>query len=182
MSHEIEMKVPTESNFNKAYWGLSFVILFLCVCGWILKKHYEPLPSKSIANEIQKDTLEYCYYECTIENVYSEIMKADIKFSEIVLRQAILETGHFTSYNCLERNNLFGMTGGVKDSNNIHGYKVFDHWTKSVHDYKEWQDRNYGDSDLEYYSFLESKSTISNLKVCFSSGSIPIPVKIIIFF
>lgn len=92
----------------------------------------------------------------TLENVYDEIMENEIKFSEIVLRQCIIETGWLTSYNCLERHNLFGMTGGVKDSNNVHGYKVFDHWTKSVHDYKEWQERNYGDSDLEYYSFLES--------------------------
>lgn len=138
-------------------FGITLIVGFwtvLMLGSYSIIKDYYP-PTRTIS-EIQKDTLEYCYYECTIENVYSEIMKADIKFSEIVLRQCLLETGYFTSYNCTVRNNLFGMKGGTKDSNNVHGYKVFEHWTKSVHDYKDWQERNYGDSDLEYYSFLES--------------------------
>jgi hypothetical protein len=156
MTNEYEHKIEVPTA-NRLTWALLIVITMLLLCGHFLKQCTTPQPNlQSSISHIQKDTLQYCYYECTLENVYSEIMKADIKFSEIVLRQAILETGYFTSYNCTKRNNLFGMTGGEKNEYNTHGYKVFDHWTKSVHDYKDWQERNYGDSDLEYYSFLES--------------------------
>lgn len=92
----------------------------------------------------------------TLENVYAEIMKNDIKFSEIVLRQCILETGWLKSYNCLHRNNLFGMTGATPTKDNPNGYATYDQWQHSVRAYKRWQRHMYGDSDLDYYLFLES--------------------------
>lgn len=41
------------------------------------------------------------------DSVYAYILKADIKHPEIVLRQAILETGWFQSKHLMKRNNLF---------------------------------------------------------------------------
>ena len=45
-------------------------------------------------------------YVLNYTNVYAEIMRLDIKFSEKVLRQTVIESGHYTSHNCLERNNI----------------------------------------------------------------------------
>lgn len=93
-------------------------------------------------------------YVLNAENIYREIMLNDIKFSDVVLRQSILETGHYTSYNCLERNNLFGMTGGTKTSDNIHGYAIYNTWMESVEAYKVWQAERLTPYWDNYYTFL----------------------------
>ena len=121
----------------------------------IITNQYGQKVSKGICPKVELN-FDVRSNELTLENVYAEIMANEIKFSEIVLRQCCLESGWFTSYNCTERNNLIGMTGGVKDSNNVHGYKIFDTWQDCIKDYKKWQERNYGDSDLNYYEFLEA--------------------------
>ncbi len=121
-------------------------------------------------NHSHKPTSNPTPLHLTPSVVYREIMKEEIKFADIVLRQAILETGWFTSYNCLVRNNLFGMKGGVKCSENPNGYKIYDNWIQSIRAYKRWQRHNYGDSDQNYYEFLkgigyaESPNYIEKLK------------------
>ena len=42
-------------------------------------------------------------------NVEEAVTEQGLICPEIVTKQALLETGHFTSYNCRERNNLFGL-------------------------------------------------------------------------
>ena len=102
--------------------------------------------------KIVRDTT---YFDLTIENIYREILRNEIKFPEIVLAQVKLETGHLTSKNCLKRNNLFGMKGGEKTSDNLNGYRIYKHWFWSIRAYKKWQRHAYGDSDEDYYQFLE---------------------------
>lgn len=88
----------------------------------------------------------------------------DIKYSDIVHAQAILETGHFKSRACIENNNLFGLY----DSKNKRYYK-FNHWSESVIAYKEMVQYKYESSD-NYYKFLndinyaEDKNYINKLK------------------
>jgi hypothetical protein len=93
-------------------------------------------------------------YVLNYTNVYAEIMLLDIKFSEKVLRQVIVESGHFKSYNCLERNNIFGYKGGVKDSSNKEGYAIYNNWMESVAAYKRWQEKRLTDNCVDYYQFL----------------------------
>lgn len=69
-----------------------------------------------------------------------------LEHKEIVLRQAILETGWFESYNCVKRNNLFGFR-------HRGGYLVFNHWQESIDYYIKWQYKYYNGGD--YYAFLE---------------------------
>lgn len=75
-----------------------------------------------------------------------EILNQKIKFPDIVLKQACLETAHFTSVSFKKRNNLFGFHNG-KD------YLKFDTWKECVKYYKKWQDKLYKSGD--YYVFLE---------------------------
>lgn len=71
----------------------------------------------------------------------------DIKHHGIVVSQAILETGHYRSENCIVNNNLFGLYNSSKKE-----YHSFDHWTESVKKYKEWIQSKYKEGD--YYQFL----------------------------
>jgi len=68
--------------------------------------------------------------ELTVPNLYAEIMRNGIRHPKIVLAQAILETGWFTSPVCRNKHNLFGLT-------NPRTGKYFEvgHWTESVRAY-----------------------------------------------
>lgn len=81
--------------------------------------------------------------ELTIPNLYAEIIQNGILHPKIVLAQAILETGWFTSPVCRNKHNLFGLTNprtGI--------YFEFGHWTESVRAYYtkvqyKYKDGNY---------------------------------------
>lgn len=68
--------------------------------------------------------------ELTIPNLYAEIIQNRIQYPKIVLAQAILETGWFTSPVCRNKHNLFGLTNPRTGK-----YFEFDHWTESVRAY-----------------------------------------------
>ncbi|MDC2748224.1 glucosaminidase domain-containing protein [Bacteroides ovatus] len=68
--------------------------------------------------------------ELTIPNLYAEIIRNGIRHPKIVLAQAILETGWFTSPVCRNKHNLFGLTNPRTGK-----YFEFDHWTESVRAY-----------------------------------------------
>ena len=68
--------------------------------------------------------------ELTIPNLYKEIKRNGILYPKIVLAQAILETGWFSSPLCRNRHNLFGLTNPQTKT-----YYEFDHWTESVRAY-----------------------------------------------
>jgi len=135
------------------------LIIFLALCGIACSLTGIYLVSGLRTVRPKADRLEsemiWPSNELTKENVYAEIMRCDIKFSDIVLRQALLETGHFTSKNCLERNNLFGMKGGDKTNENPSGYRIFLHWRHSIQNYKEWQAKRISDDCSDCYEFLK---------------------------
>ena len=78
----------------------------------------------------------------------------NIKHSDVVLKQAILETGWFRSRNCKRNNNLFGLVFNGE-------YAKFKHWTDCVKSYKYFQ-RRY--SKGCYYTFLVKSKYASDRK------------------
>ncbi len=92
----------------------------------------------------------------------------EIQHIDIVMSQAIYESGHTPCKNCAlsEFNNLFGFT-------NENGYIYFGHWSESVLFYKGWQERNYKGGDYyeclskNWYAFDMEKyiRTIKQIKV-----------------
>lgn len=68
--------------------------------------------------------------ELNVENLRCEIRKNRIKYEDIVVAQALLETGNFKSRVCRELNNLFGLTNPRTGK-----YFEFQHWTESVKAY-----------------------------------------------
>lgn len=86
--------------------------------------------------------------ELTIENLALEMERVGIQHVDIVLSQAVLETGWFKCNNCsFQYNNLFGFLYKGK-------YLRFDNWKESVAYYKWWQDQLYKDGG-DYYAFLK---------------------------
>lgn len=90
-----------------------------------------------------------------------ELIKHNIEHPDIVLAQAKLETGNFTSSVLKKNNNLFGLRKGKK-------YYKFNHWTESIQAYKVLVQSKYNSGN--YYKFLkdlpyaEDPDYISKLK------------------
>lgn len=77
-------------------------------------------------------------------NVYKQLIKVGIAYPDVVLAQAKIETGNFTSKIFRENNNMFGMklperrqTTAVGESRN---HAKYTSWVQSIIDYKLWQD------------------------------------------
>jgi len=93
--------------------------------------------------------------------LYLEIIENGIKHPDIVLAQAILESGYLSSQIFIENKNLFGMrfperrpTVALSENR---GYSVYDCWTDSVKDYKLFQDflfRRKEKTRDEYFDYL----------------------------
>lgn len=77
-------------------------------------------------------------------DVYYEIKRAGIKYPDVVLAQAILESAHFESKIAKHNNNLFGMrmprSRETTAVGTRYGYARYLSWEDSVEDYKLWQD------------------------------------------
>ena len=89
----------------------------------------------SLKTELQKKTDDITKSEnhlpkLTIPNLYKEIIRNGILYPKIVLAQAILETGWFSSSVCRNKHNLFGLTNPRTGK-----YYEFNHWTESVRAY-----------------------------------------------
>lgn len=129
-----------------------YIITFFIgmLIGMIFIWHYYTVTT--MLNE-QKKSHEICikwrtaHFKLTKENLFNELVAQGIDCPEIVLAQAILETGNFQSYSCKTRNNLFGLKR--KDGT----YMTFDHWTDAVYAYKKYIQK-YEEIPTDYYKFL----------------------------
>ena len=81
----------------------------------------------------------------TTEQVRQELARQQVPHADIVLAQARLETGNFTSRRCREDHNLFGIKHGRR-------YARYRSWRESVSDYKQRISSRYHGGD--YYAFL----------------------------
>lgn len=81
----------------------------------------------------------------TIEQVRQELQRQGVPHANIVLAQARLETGNFTSRRCKRDHNLFGIKHNGR-------YAKYARWQDSVTDYKQRISSRYNGGD--YYAFL----------------------------
>ncbi|MFM2307200.1 MAG: hypothetical protein RLZZ367_1869 [Bacteroidota bacterium] len=82
------------------------------------------------------------------DSIHAYIVLVGIQHPDIVLKQAILETGWFQSKMLMDKNNLFGFRASKK-------YMRFDSWQACIDYYKTWQDKNYTNPEENYYAFLK---------------------------
>lgn len=92
-------------------------------------------------------TLPMLLYSQTIEQVERELHRQQVPQAKIVLAQARLETGNFTSKMCREKHNLFGIKHNGR-------YAKYARWQDSIADYKKCISSRYKGGD--YYSYLKS--------------------------
>lgn len=90
-------------------------------------------------------TLAICCTAQTTEEVRKELQRQGVPCAEVVLRQARLETGNFTSKLCKSNHNIFGIKRGKK-------YAAYKDWRECVKDYKRRISSRYKGGD--YYAFL----------------------------
>jgi len=107
--------------------------------------------------------IETIYYQSfTPELLKEALYYCEIKSPDIVYRQAVHETGHFTSDLFYYGNNLTGMKRArVRETTAKGTYKhhaSYVHWFSSVKDYKLLQNyyENNGYNLNQYYTFLHS--------------------------
>lgn len=81
----------------------------------------------------------------TIQEVREEIRRQGLPHADIVLAQARLETGNFTSRRCRVDKNIFGIKHGKR-------YATYRRWQDCVTDYKRRITSRYTGGD--YYAFL----------------------------
>lgn len=84
----------------------------------------------------------------TVHNLYRAMERYDIQHKQVVMAQALLETGYFTSRVCQECNNLFGLRRPSDGS-----YYTFERWEDSVKAYRDYVQYKYRGGD--YYDFLD---------------------------
>ena len=96
----------------------------------------------------------------TENEIFCYMVKIGIKHPDVVLRQAIFETGHFKSQVYQRRNNLFGFRKRK--------YIAYDSWKNCIDYYKVWQDKHYNNDTLDYYVFLEHKNFSGRNKAKYS--------------
>ncbi len=93
----------------------------------------------------KKDTIKSKIGEINKNTLYNQIVEAGIQFPQIVLAQALLESGHFKSKLFKYNNNLFGMRLPKARKTTAIGkkrhYAVYKDWMSSVEDYKHWQNK-----------------------------------------
>ena len=82
----------------------------------------------------------------TISEVRAEIQRQGLPHGEVVLAQARLETGNFTSQRCKRDKNILGIKHGRR-------YAVYARWQDCVADYKKRISSRYKGGD--YYAFLK---------------------------
>lgn len=111
------------------------IILTFSYCDRVIEK---PLEQKAVIANHTTDSF-------TVEDFILELRVQKVKFADIVLRQAILESGWFTSDIWINNNNPFGFYYNEK-------YLKFNNWKASICYYKQWQNKWYKKGD--YYEFL----------------------------
>ncbi len=124
---------------TKVWWGILLFAIFLLIC---------------VSNFGQSK-----------QEVYDYLVLIDCKHPEIVTAQAVLETGHFESFSCRERHNLFGLRYN-------HKYLIFDTWEESCEAYLSKIQYRYSGGD--YYEFLNRIGYATDPEYCFKLKNIKI--------
>ena len=114
---------------------------------------------KKIDKEVTEEWLKTL--ELNHENLELAMEFYEIEHADIVMSQALIETGHFKSYNCTKRHNLFGLVNSrqKRTEANRNRYFVFNHWSESVKGYRDYVQYKFTDNkekwDNDYYVFLQ---------------------------
>ena len=103
--------------------------------------------------------------DLNIANLAAVLEKYGVSHSRIVIAQALVETGYFTSRLCTESNNLFGLRRPHGGS-----YYEFDNWEESVKAYRDYVQYKYKGGS--YLQFLKTIGYAEDPDYIFKVGQI----------
>jgi uncharacterized FlgJ-related protein len=145
-----------------------FILLFVCVvvaCSFVVKNE-----KKKIVKTPQVATGD----TLNIDNLIQTVWALPFRHKNIVIAQAILETGWFKSDNCINNNNLFGMRRSFAristSDKEINGYAHYTDWKQSVIDYyilQSVRESIIRTTKDQYYRYLDK--TYSEVGVSYST-------------
>lgn len=134
-----------ETKFYFAgFWLLLGFILGGLAMAFQLKEPQPPYEDSGCTISLDSTV---CVVPLNDSTLYKELQKQGLHHPEIVLAQAKLETGNYSSALCVNSNNLFGLRKSKKE------YYAFDTWQESVVAYADFIQRKY-DPPEDYYQFL----------------------------
>ncbi len=144
----------------KTYVIILVACLALSFTGVYLVNKPSPILDKPISEE-QKLIIIKEFNKFSEDKLIEKLKELNVKFPYIVLAQAKVETGNFTSKIFREGNNLFGMKEAkmrattAKGTENNHA--CYENWTQSVYDYALYQCRYLSalSNDEQYFQYLE---------------------------
>lgn len=123
-------------NFSKHATKIIFTISVLVTI--VAVSQVNKMKTKEFSEKEMKVILTR-YNEFSEDKLIDKLKELNFKFPHIVLAQAKLETGNFTSKMFNENNNLFGMKQASQRINTAggtqHGHAYYDTWMESVYDY-----------------------------------------------
>jgi flagellum-specific peptidoglycan hydrolase FlgJ len=127
------------------YFLLGIIVVFFI--NW-LREPSNSIIVQKVPVEIKKDTIikQKDSLNLNAHNVKKVIIKHKIPHPDIVLAQAKLESGNFTSKLSKTHNNIFGLKTGNK-------YTRYTHWSECVADYATRISSRYKGGN--YYQFLD---------------------------
>lgn len=158
-----------EKNLTFKKVSLKTVILFFFI-SFLISASMVPLFFKS--ESVQVFYADFYEPETIVVNVVEEknefseeklinmIKDLNLKFPHIILAQAKLETGNFTSNIFKENHNLFGMKEAKLRVNIARGtqynHAFYNHWTESVYDYAFYQSTYLSKlkTEEQYFTYL----------------------------
>lgn len=153
---QIETK-KADSIYSRYLKWVAVITISVCSFSFATAQTYEDLDKEYRLYQVRN---EFRYSPPNETNVKKVIELLDIQFPDIVLRQAICESGGFKSKLTKRGNNIFGMRLARKRKTTAigkcGGYAQYAHWVESVIDYKLWQ----GDKPIteNYVTYLKRKN------------------------
>lgn len=157
------IKMLTKQQNNFINFGMKLLIKITLIALILPKIATAPLPTSHEENFWTLQKMEiHDPTPFSPKALFQFMQKQGIKNAEIVLRQAIQETGHFQSLLFKQYNNPFGLKIAGKTSKYYNGsdkagYGKFRHWKYAVMAYLDYQKAKIanGFNLTDYYAFLQ---------------------------
>lgn len=157
------------------YIALSLITLFAVLLKLSCSEQYDILNLNDYEPNMMVINVNDTIHDFTEDKLVDMLISLNVKFPHIVLAQARLESGNYTSKVFKENNNLFGMKEARVRINTAVGtqynHACYEHWRESVYDYAFYQSTYLYrlKTEKEYFTYLdqsyaEAPNYVSTLK------------------
>jgi uncharacterized FlgJ-related protein len=146
---------------KKLQINITAVLVLACIVMFTVSAYKTPKTEEIKVIEVQTKYVKVnSDNEFTEDKLYTFIESLNIRFPHIVMAQAVIETGSFTSKMFKAHNNLFGMKcPKSRPTTNVGkggSYAKFENWKQSVIDYALFQAAYMSKirTEADYFSYI----------------------------